>query len=146
MEKVHPYRHMRPRRVEIAPADPVSYSASRYAEDQDIRYSFGHCGRTARQHIQVVEIDYAWLGVVFHIVVTSEKKNEVFTALEQAKDDVASFKQVTKDIILKFLLGNPDRLPQILETIHEASREQGHLEVVKHTVGAMDASVDFTDL
>jgi len=146
MQKVHPYHHMRPRRIEIAPRKPLSYSVNRHAEDQDIRYGFGHCGKTDNNHVQVAEIDYAWLGVVFHVVVTSDQPGSPFAALDKDKDNTESIKQSTQKIIVQFLLDNPDTMPNVLATIHEASREQGHLEVIKHTVSAMKVKLDFKDL
>jgi len=116
-----------------------------FAEDQDIRYGFGRCGKADREHIHVIEIDYAWLGVVFHIVVSSERVDSAYNALSLARDDIETVKELSKQIVLRHLSENPKRSRHILETIHEASREQGHLEVVKHTMSEMNMKLDLAD-
>lgn len=138
MQHLHPYHYMRPQRIEMVPAAKLSYSVSRYAEDQDIRFGFGVCGKADRDHIQVAEIDFAWLGVVFHIVVTSEQNGGAYTAVHAARDTIVNVKQIAKELVVKYIQEEPERTVSLLETIHAASREQGHLEVLKHTLSAME--------
>lgn len=145
MKKVHPYQHIRPRRVDVMPSEDLSYNVGRYAEDHDIRYSFGRCGKAEREHIQVVEIDFSWLGVVFHIVSTSECHHSPVAAITLAKDDIETVKDLAKQVIIRHLEAHPQKLIHILETVHEASREQGHLEVIKNALGSMSVKVDLSD-
>ncbi|MFT5084595.1 MAG: hypothetical protein ACI9Y1_002650 [Lentisphaeria bacterium] len=145
MKKVHPYRYMRPRRIEITPGESLSYGINRHGEDQDIRFGFGLCGKAERENIDVLEIDYAWLGVVFHVVITGEEEGSAFNAIHLAKNDLATVKQLTRDVVLKHLLEHPRKLSHTLETIHEASREQGHLEVIKNTLSGMNSNLDLKE-
>lgn len=139
MQSLHPYQYMRSQRIEIAPSDSLSYSVSRYGEDDDVRYAFGVCGKAEREHIGVAEIDLAWLGVVFHIVVTSEQEDgSRYADIYAVRDDAADVKKIAKQIVVAHMQEHGENMVNMLETIHQASREQGHLEVVKHTVNAMD--------
>lgn len=137
MQSLHPYQYMRSQRIEIVPSDTLSYSVSRYGEDDDVRYAFGVCGKADREHIGVAEIDLAWLGVVFHIVVTSESETSRYGDIYVARDEVAEVKGVAKEIVVQYMKDHAESMVDMLETIHQASREQGHLEVVKHTVNSM---------
>lgn len=145
MKKVHPYRHMRPRRVEVLPASALSYSVNRYADDQDIRFGFGRCEESDDEFTEILEIDYAWLGVVFHLLIAKSDTASPFDAFSAAKDNLPAFKALAQKVIIKSLVESPARLPHILETIHEASREQGHLEVIKNTMSAMNVRLDFSE-
>ncbi len=142
MKKVHPYQHMRPRRIDIVPSDNLSYTVSRFDEDDDIRYGFGNCGKVEREHIEIVEIDLSWLGVVFHIVTTSEHAPGEITLIKAAKRDIGAVKDVAKQLVMQYLHQHPKEFEKTLEIIHDASREQGHLEVIKHTAAAMNSPIN----
>lgn len=143
MKKVHPYRHMRPRRIEIAFHDQLSYGVSRHGEDQDIRYGFGGSGDQDDESLNIVEIDLAWLGLVFHIVLTGE--DQAYSDISKHRDDIERVKQLAQSVVLSYMIADSQRLLHILETIHDASREQGHLEVIKNTISAMNVKLDLSD-
>lgn len=145
MKKIHPYRHMRPKRIEFSAKENLSYSVSRYAQDQDIRFGFGECGKKDDSDLKVIEIDYAWLGVVFHLLISTDDNDSAYNALNDAKDNLEKVKKIAKEVILESLSRDPNRLLLILETIHEASREQGHLEVIKNTISAMNVTLDLSE-
>ncbi|PCK08882.1 MAG: hypothetical protein COA42_06925 [Alteromonadaceae bacterium] len=133
---------MRPRRIDILPRDDLSYTVSRYDEDDDVRFGFGTCGKVERQHIDIVEAELAWLGVVFHIVVTSESDSLAMTQITMAKNDLAAVKDICKHLIIKHLKERPNKLRSVLEGVHEGSREQGYLEIIENALGSIDPTLN----
>jgi hypothetical protein len=144
MIKVHPYKHMRPRRIDIHADGNPSYTVNRYAEDDDIRFGFGRIDTADEEGgAQIVEIDFSWLGVIFHILATSKDQNSPTKVIELAKDNIDTVKEIAKKIVVQHLHDHPLKLKHMLEIIHDASREQGHLEVVENTLAAMPQSVKY---
>ena len=111
MRSLHPYKYMRSQRIDIMPSDSLSYSVSRYGEDHDVRYAFGTCGKVEREHIGVAEVDLAWLGVVFHVVVTSEQENGRYGDLYTSRDEVETIKNITKEIVVAHIQNEPSPDP-----------------------------------
>ncbi|GGX54151.1 hypothetical protein [Saccharospirillum salsuginis] len=146
MTTVPHYRYFKPTRIDILPHENASYSTNRIAEDHEIRYGFGHCSRINRSHIEVVEIDLVWLGVVFHIVKTSETDEAGWAELAAARDDIDAMKRLSRDIVLAFFRDHPERQMSLLERIHQGSFNQGRLDMALGTVRQLDPSMDLTRL
>lgn len=144
MNPIPHYKYLKPHRVDILPSETVSYSADRLGEDHEIRYGFGHCSRINRSHIEVVEIDLAWLGVIFHIVKASEPDEAGWVSLSEARHDIAAMKRISRAIVLDYFREHPDLHQALLERIHEGSRNQGRLEMALGTVRQLDPSMDLT--
>lgn len=141
MQTVHPYQHIKPRKIDIHSGHQMSFTISRYGEDEEIRFGFGVCGKVERSHIKVVEIDYSWLGVVFNIVSTTECDNGAVKRIQIVKNDLAAVKAVAREVILEHLQNNPLSLEGALHIIHNGSREQGQLEMIKHSMDSMDTEI-----
>lgn len=145
IEKVHPYKHISPRKIDILSGRNMSYTITPFGGDDDIRFGFGVCGKVERSHIKVVEVDYSWLGVVFHIVSTSECENGTVKRIQIVKNDLNAVKAVAREIILDHITANPLCLEGFLNLIHDGSREQGQLELIKHSIAAMGTEIDFSN-
>jgi|TARA_B110000116_G_C16756385_1_gene546056 hypothetical protein len=143
MKNIHPYQHMKPRKVFIHSGHKMSFTISRFGEDDEIRFGFGVCGKVERSHIKVVEIDYSWLGVVFNIVSTSECDNGAVKRTQIVKNDLSAVKAVAREVILEHLHNNPLGLEGVLNIIHSGSREQGQLETIKNAIDAMNTEIKF---
>lgn len=145
MQKVHPYKHIAPHKIDILSGRNMSYTIDHYGEDEEIRLGFGVCGKVERSHVKVVEVDYSWLGVVFHIVSTSECENGTVKRIKIVKNDLNAVKAIAREIVLDHITANPLCLEGFLNLIHNGSREQGQLEIIKHSIAAMNTEVDFSE-
>lgn len=144
MTPVPHYKYFKPHRIDIIASDTTSYSTDRLGEDPDIRYGFGHCSRINRSHIEVVEIDFSWLGVIFHIVRTNEFDEEGWKVFKAAQNDIEAMKRISRGIVLDYFRERPEEHESLLEKIHEGSRNQGRLELAMGTVRLLDPSLDLT--
>lgn len=141
MTPIHHYKYFKPLRIDIIPADNMSYFTDRSGEDEEIRYGFGSCSRISHSHIEVIEIDLAWLGVIFHIVKTSEDDGW-WGRVIAAKDDLPALKDLARNMVLEHFQRYPQRQQRVLEAIFEGGRTQGRLEIALGTVHLLDPAMD----
>lgn len=144
MTPIPHYKYFKPLRVDVIPDDSMSYSTDRIGEDSEIRYGFGHCSRINHSHIEVVEIDFAWLGVIFHIVKTSDCEDDWWEAIAAVKEDITAMKAIARDIVLEHFQRNPHRQQRLLEAVFEGGFTQGRLDMALGTVRLLDPGMDLT--
>lgn len=142
MTPIQHYKYFKPLRIDIIPADNLSYSTDRSGEDSEIRYGFGSCSRIDRSHIEVVEIDLSWLGIIFHIVKTSEDEDGWWARIVAAQDDLTALKNIARDLVLDHFQRCPQRQQRLLEAIFEGGRTHGRLEIALGTVRLLDPAMD----
>lgn len=138
------YKYLKPYRISIVPSGTASYSADRLGEDEDIRYGFGHCSRINRSHIEVAEIDFSWLGVIFHIVKTNEFEDDDWDRIDAARHDIEAMKTVARSIVLDYFRDHPEEHERMLERIHEGSLNQARLDMALGTAKMVDPGLDLT--
>lgn len=142
MNPIPHYKYFKPHRVDILPADNLSYSTNRYGEDSEIRYGFGRCSKLDRSHIEVAEVDLAWLGVIFHIVKTSVCEDGWWGKITAVQDDLEAMKGISREMVLAYFHQHPQRQYRLLEAVYEGGRTEGRLELALGTVRLLDPSMD----